>query len=380
MLSLEGSDTRPSPGGQRNPGSDHDDADPGRKAPPARSYTPTPEEVAAAQAAERRAAAYHAHPTEGRGSGIGSLIGAALLGGLISAGALAAYDALWRQPSDGFENRLAGVENRLGTLAPREAVTALDQRLASERAALAKEIETARQQIQSEREALATLRGEVQPLQGRLDEQAKAAAAQADALRQQIAAQDKRLGEVDQRLTQANQAARSAALRVGATEQIVTALDEGRPYPQALAALRRLGGDEARLGALEPFAASGAPTGPQMAAEFDKVLPKVQAAAEPASTAGGVGGVFQRFAARAVTVRPAGEAGPAPEGTPASRVQDALTRGDFAGALTAWQSLPEPARAVSGDFADRLRQRIAAGEAARALASAALSTVDAPAR
>ncbi|HEY8581085.1 MAG TPA: hypothetical protein VIL72_14450, partial [Beijerinckiaceae bacterium] len=78
-------------------------------------------------------------------------------------------------------------------------------------------------------------------------------------------------------------------------------------------------------------------------------------------------------AAGLVQVRPVGE----PSGeTPAdlvARIEAAVRRGAFADALRLWERLPETARADSAAWADRLRARLAAEDAARAIQSDAVA-------
>jgi hypothetical protein len=87
-----------------------------------------------------------------------------------------------------------------------------------------------------------------------------------------------------------------------------------------------------------------------------------------------------RLADRLVTVRPTGEAAPDAVKAALDRVETALRAGDLRGALTAYDALPETAKTASAEFGQRLRTRVAAEEAARALAGDAFAAIDAPAR
>jgi len=87
-----------------------------------------------------------------------------------------------------------------------------------------------------------------------------------------------------------------------------------------------------------------------------------------------------RLADRLVTVRPTGEAAPDAVKAALDRVETALRGGDLRGALDAYEALPEAAKTASQDFGQRLRIRVAAEEAARALAGDAFAALDTPAR
>ena len=121
--------------------------------------------------------------------------------------------------------------------------------------------------------------------------------------------------------------------------------------------------------ALAPFADTGAPTAEELRAEFATVAPAVRRALTPEDIGSeGVGSFFEGLFTRAVRVEPVD--GLVEPGDPAIDPTAAIARDlavdDLPGAYAAWQALPEAARAVSQDFADRLAARITAGDAARA--------------
>ena len=94
---------------------------------------------------------------------------------------------------------------------------------------------------------------------------------------------------------------------------------------------------------------NGAPTDGALAASFDAVAPKVLAATSQAEK----GGVVDRFLAHMrnlVRVRDLNEtAGDDPQAI-VSQIEAASRRGDIAGALAAFDKLPEAARQAAGDW------------------------------
>ncbi|HVL73698.1 MAG TPA: hypothetical protein VM434_17655 [Beijerinckiaceae bacterium] len=219
-----------------------------------------------------------------------------------------------------------------------------------------------------------------------LNQQAEARDKQVSALEQQAGAREQRLAGLGQQVAAAEerlaalgkQAAEPrpeaiAALRAVAANRVGQALATGTPYPEAFAALKSLGAEEARLAALEPFAATGAPNAAALAREFAPLGEKIVAQARPAP--GTWDERLRRMAEGVVTVRPVDGAPAAGPVEAVGRIEAALVKGDLREAAQAWQTLPEGARQLSQDWARRLEARIAAEEAAQAVAAQALATV-----
>nr|WP_246529582.1 mitofilin family membrane protein [Microvirga zambiensis] len=82
------------------------------------------------------------------------------------------------------------------------------------------------------------------------------------------------------------------------------------------------------------------------------------------------------MADRVVTVRPVNE--PGSTGTPAlvARIRQALERGDVAEAATAWEALPEPSRRLSEDWGRQVKAVAQAQQAAQAVSTDALATLN----
>lgn len=149
---------------------------------------------------------------------------------------------------------------------------------------------------------------------------------------------------------------------------IASALQRGAPYKTELDAAAAAGAAPAVIQPLSAFAAQGAPTGPALAKRFEPVATAILAALAPPPPADP--GFMERFRLMVtgmVRVRPVGSnGGDTPAGLVA-RIESALTRGQFAEALNAWQGLPEAGKNAGAAFGAELQARAAAEAAARSL-------------
>jgi hypothetical protein len=151
------------------------------------------------------------------------------------------------------------------------------------------------------------------------------------------------------------------------------AVDRGEPFAPELASVKALAPDPKLVAALEPLAATGAPTAPALARELAALAPALHAAA---GNAPGEGSFLERLQANAqkiVRIRPLEEV-PGDEAAPViARMEVKVTRGDLAGALAELPKLPEGARAAAEPWAKRAQARVAAVDASRRLATDALA-------
>jgi hypothetical protein len=85
-----------------------------------------------------------------------------------------------------------------------------------------------------------------------------------------------------------------------------------------------------------------------------------------------------RMADEVVTVRPVGEATGTDVESLIARIEAALRRGAITEAASAFDALPETARAPAEAFGRKLRERAAAETAASQVSAAALSALSAP--
>ena len=164
--------------------------------------------------------------------------------------------------------------------------------------------------------------------------------------------------------------AQAAALVVVA-QSIVGAIENGRDYRAEIEALGALKAPAALVEALLP-SVNGAPGLPALVAGFAKVESALKA---PPAVAEGVS-LLDRITASAsalVRVRPVSEPVGDSAADSAARMERALARGDSAAALAQWERLPESAKAASADWANAVRARTTAQQAARALLSDAMT-------
>lgn len=195
---------------------------------------------------------------------------------------------------------------------------------------------------------------------------------------------ERRFGEQEQRIAalsqQAAENARNAenvgqtGTRVVLAGRLNDALHNGAPYAEVLEGVRKVGTDPARIAALEPFAGSGAPTAAALAKSFEPVETAILR--ESRGPAEGWTDRILRMADRVVTVRPVNE--PGSTGTPAlvARIRQALERGDVAEAAAAWEALPEPSRRLSEDWGRQVKAVAQAQQAAQAVSTDALATLN----
>jgi hypothetical protein len=161
----------------------------------------------------------------------------------------------------------------------------------------------------------------------------------------------------------AQQGAQAPALAVAA-ESLLRAVEQGGPFAAQLAVVEKLGVDPARLAALRPLAETGVP-GP---ARLRASLAPAAAAAAPADAAAPDSGILDHIkasAARLVQIRKVGE--PDGGGDTVAKIFAAVDRGDVAGALALWDTLPPGPKGKSQAFADAAKARLAALAAAHAI-------------
>ena len=396
-----------------------------------KAFQDAPSLAAADPAGDRVGAASDDRPAR---QGLG-LATAALAGALAGAGAGILAEQ-WLRPSR--EARVAQLEERFGALPAANAADARLTQIERTQAALAERVQAAQAAAEASARRLdeianrpspapsaatATVPDEVatrlaaieerlrsdaqgstqarEMLERRLEEQARQLAAlgtqiaeeaqrltavttQAREHGERLASLGPQLGEQNQRLEALSRQVAErgpegvAALRVVAANQIVDALRDGAGFAEALAAMRRLRAEPAQLAALEPFAASGAPTAGALLQEFRPIGERLTSEARgPART---WSERLSRMLEGVVTVRPLAEVGSTSVESLVARIENALNRGDLRDAAAAWDALPEPARLASEGWGNRLKARLAAQDAARTMSNRALAALDASTR
>ena len=139
-----------------------------------------------------------------------------------------------------------------------------------------------------------------------------------------------------------------------------TAYDRGEPFAPLLASVETLVGSQSAIESLKPYATTGVMTNEQLKSGFSELVDTMLASVAPKEE-----GIAARLMANAkslVSVRPAG---PVEGNTPqaiVSRIEADLASGSLASALGEWENLPDPAKAASGDWAEKLQARIKADE------------------
>ena len=83
-----------------------------------------------------------------------------------------------------------------------------------------------------------------------------------------------------------------------------------------------------------------------------------------------------RMADRIVTVRPVNEPGSTSVPALVARIEQSLARGNVMDAVAAWESLPEPSRRISEDWARQAKARAEADRAVQALSTEALAALN----
>ena len=305
-----------------------------------------------------------APPPPARRPGPGAPVAVGLAGGVIGAGLVALLMSLVGPGAD-TPDRLTALETAVGDRATRRTVEALEKRAQAAEAAL--------QGLRGDLSGLAgrpqVAPGDVTMLGQRVDRLDRAVA--------QLAARPAPSGDAQAQapvqLPPVVVAGReSAALAVAML--IRDAVSRGAPFARELAALQAGGADPALAARLKPFAESGAPQAPALAATF---APQAAALARPPDP-GASAGVVDRVTALiggAVRIRPVGEPAGEKPGAIGARAETALKRGDLAAALKDLDTLPAESRATVQPFVDRLRARVAAGQAADSLVAAAVEQV-----
>ncbi len=236
------------------------------------------------------------------------------------------------------------------------------------------------------------LRGEVDALIGRLgglESISKDAKTDRDRVAATLettrAATDSRVGSVEEKLAalqagaDAAHRAQSDAVLAVALADLKSAVDTGRPFRGELDVVKRAAAGTLKFDGLEAFADKGVPSVATLRDRLPAVL-RAMHEAEEARAAGG-SGVMDRLLSHAggvVRVRPAGDSAGTDLGALVSRVEARMKAGDLAGALAAWQALPEKSRTVSAEWGAALGARVGVDAALAAQTAAVVSKLSEP--
>jgi len=352
--------------------------------------------------------------------GIGTLIACGVIGALITIVAFlitVTADILpLRSGSDAaIGNRLSALEARVETGPPGADVTAElsdrvarledgEKRLSSRIDTLNQAVDALKPQIaaagagtggdvaalrQSLEERLSTLEGENKKLAADVSQAQAAAQAATQASQNGVssAALQGLTGRVnslegaiereqspDPAVQRAGNAA-DAAAALAAVSALDVAVDRGRPYSTELATVHRLLPDT-DTSVLAAAAEQGLPSTQELAIRLATDL--AGANTPPVASDAGLMDRLLSGARSLVHVRPVGHTGETEGSSPdavRNRVVARLDNGNYAGALQAWDSLDDTAKAATKSAADALRQRLAVNDALAALRKQALSNL-----
>lgn len=161
-----------------------------------------------------------------------------------------------------------------------------------------------------------------------------------------------------------------AAARVIAVTGLRQAATGSGPFTDELAAAIALGGDDGKLAALQPLAATGAPSKAELAASFPAVAEQIRIAAAKVDPGASLVDRLAASASSLVSVKPSGPmAGPSATAI-VSRMEAAVKDGNLAEALREGEALDAIARAPLADWAAKAGNRITIDTALAGLGAA----------
>ncbi|SIT57649.1 putative phage tail protein [Mesorhizobium prunaredense] len=190
-------------------------------------------------------------------------------------------------------------------------------------------------------------------------------------------AQDGRLAALEQSVSQLSgkveaQAGQPKVALAIAASALKAALDRGAPFAAELETFAAIAPDAPEIAALRAYAETGVPTRSQIATEMPAAANAMVAASEPVDQNAGFLQNLLSSAQSLVKVRPIGavEGAGAPEAV--ARMEVAVTQGDYAKALSEYDTLPEAVKAAGADFAGKLKARIEVEKQVDALIASAM--------
>lgn len=176
-------------------------------------------------------------------------------------------------------------------------------------------------------------------------------------------AEDGRVAALEQSVSQLSgkveaQASQPKIALAIAASALKSALDRGAPFATELDTFAAIAPDAPELAALRSYAEKGVPTRATIASEADAAASAMVEAAKPVDQNAGFFQSLVSSAESLVKVRPVGavEGKGAPETV--ARLEVAVNQGDYAKALSEYDTLPDAAKAAGADFAGKLKARI----------------------
>ncbi|MBZ9658883.1 phage tail protein [Mesorhizobium sp. ESP-6-4] len=176
-------------------------------------------------------------------------------------------------------------------------------------------------------------------------------------------AEDGRVAALEQSVSQLSgkveaQASQPKIALAIAASALKSALDRGAPFATELDTFAAIAPDAPELAALRSYAEKGVPTRATIAAEADAAANAMVDAAKPVDQNAGFFQSLVSSAESLVKVRPVGavEGKGVPETV--ARMEVAVNQGDYAKALSEYDTLPDAAKAAGADFAGKLKARL----------------------
>ncbi|TPM10756.1 MULTISPECIES: mitofilin family membrane protein [unclassified Mesorhizobium] len=191
------------------------------------------------------------------------------------------------------------------------------------------------------------------------------------------AKQDGRLTALEQSVAQLSgkveaQAGQPKVALAIAASALKAALDRGAPFGAELETFAAIAPDAPQLAALRAYAQKGVQTRTEIASQMDAAANAMVAAATPVDENAGLLQNLLSSAESLVKVRPIGAVQGAGAPETIARMEVAVNQGDYAKALTEYETLPAPAKAAGADFAGKLKARIEVETLIDALISGAM--------
>ncbi|WP_379065413.1 COG4223 family protein [Mesorhizobium sp. UC22_110] len=331
-------------------------------------------------------------PVEPKRGGPG-VLAAGVIGGVVALAGMGALQAAGLFGSSAANSEIAALKSEVAALkssskpdASVELSAALDQvktdvaTLKAAPAASADEgqVKTLSDKIAELDAALTALRNESGAVDlGPLNSKVTTLDAQMQSAQQAAAALDGRLGMVEQQASQlagkvdAQASQPKIALAIAASA-LKASLERGAPFTAELDTFAAVRPDAPQIATLRAYAEKGVPSRIDIAAGMADAANAMVSAATPVDPDESI---FQRLLTSAeslVKVRPIGavEGKGAPETV--ARMEVAVNQGDYAKALSEFDTLPDTAKAAGADFAGKLKARQDAEAAVNELVSGAM--------
>ncbi|WP_105432974.1 COG4223 family protein [Neorhizobium sp. T6_25] len=274
----------------------------------------------------------------------GGIVALLLAGSMQYAGYLpGATPAPTASNTAGLSSEIAALRQEIAALKNRPAAAAApDAALANRVAAL----ETAPKATGGASEqALATLKADLDRIRATVQSAATADSGLAQRLDQAEAKLNDRGPE-----QQVARAVAAAALKAG--------IDRGGPFETELQTFVTVAGDDPAVADLQKFASAGVPARAELQRDFPRIADAMLEATVQSDPNEGVASRLLSSAMSVVKVRRVGDVqGETPDAVVA-RIENALRNGDLQASAREWDALPEPAKAVSRDFKQKLDARI----------------------